>query len=71
MAIPFSLPCFDAQYIYFSYYVFEIVLFYVLPGKRYEGLPVAENNNKRREYKCNGLLAFIVTLAVFFYGGVS
>ena len=48
--------------------IFQIVLFYVLPGSEYEGLPVAEEGGASRKYKCNGLLALFVTLVAFFLG---
>ena len=48
--------------------IFQIVLFYVLPGSEYEGLPVAEEGGASRKYKCNGLLALFVTVVAFFLG---
>jgi hypothetical protein len=44
------------------------VLFYILPGYSYEGLPVAEEGGASRKYKCNGLLALVITVAAFFLG---
>lgn len=57
-----------AVYIYAGWYILQLVLYVVLPGKMYEGLPLKDENGRKLKYKCNGLLAFIISIALFFYG---
>jgi protein-S-isoprenylcysteine O-methyltransferase Ste14 len=57
-----------AFFIYAAWYILQLVLYVAIPGGYHEGLPLKDDNNRKLRYKCNGLIAFIVSLVIFFFG---
>ncbi|MEZ4299123.1 MAG: hypothetical protein R3B70_29510 [Polyangiaceae bacterium] len=60
----FPMPSFRAALILGVFLAVELILLVGLPGKTYEG-PLSPTGARPR-YKLNGVLAFVVTLALFF-----
>eukprot|EP01122_Echinamoeba_exundans_P003438 TRINITY_DN1353_c0_g1_i1.p1 TRINITY_DN1353_c0_g1~~TRINITY_DN1353_c0_g1_i1.p1 ORF type:complete len:473 (+),score=130.24 TRINITY_DN1353_c0_g1_i1:1770-3188(+) len=54
--------------LYLGWFVLQAFLYIALPGTLYEGLPLKETGQKLK-YKCNGMLAFVITFALYFLAG--
>lgn len=55
----------SAFVVFISWFVFQVVLSFILPGIVGEGLPIARMDGKKLKYKFNGLNAYLLSLALY------
>jgi delta24(24(1))-sterol reductase len=55
-------PTAAAWAIYGTFFISQVLLFYVCPGVTVQGLPVPSEGNRRLVYHCNAFCSWIVTL---------
>jgi len=63
----FPIPSVFSIYAVCGWYLFLVLQHILLPGKMKEGYPTAPDG-RRYMYKCNGLISYLMTIALFFTG---
>ena len=59
-----AFPILKAWAIYWTFFIFQAVLYLTMPGVYSSGKPLPHEGGKQLRYYCNGVVSFYVTIAV-------